>query len=74
MARTALLLVVDTGSRAPVVAEHGFRSWDALNGRREIFCPEDSLPEDDFVYFLLELIPGLDLRAILEFYTSRGQK
>jgi len=52
-----------------------FRSWDALNGRREIFCPEDSLPEDDLVFFLLELIPGLDLRAFHAFYSKdlRGQ-
>ena len=52
-----------------------FRSWDALNGRREIFCPEDSLPEDDLVFFLLELIPGLDLSAFHEFYSKdlRGQ-
>ena len=52
-----------------------FRVWDALGGRREIFCPEDSLPEDDLVYFLLELIPGLDLSAFHEFYSKdlRGQ-
>jgi transposase len=52
-----------------------FRTWDALAGRREIFCPEDSLPEDDLVFFLLELIPGLDLSAFHEFYSKdlRGQ-
>ena len=52
-----------------------FRVWDALDGRREIFCPEDSLPEDDLVFFLLELIPGLDLSAFQEFYSKdlRGQ-
>ncbi|MEK6246497.1 MAG: transposase [Pseudomonadota bacterium] len=52
-----------------------FRTWDALDGRREIFCPEDSLPEDDLVFFLLELIPGLDLSAFHEFYSKdlRGQ-
>jgi transposase len=52
-----------------------FRAWDALDGRREIFCPADSLPEDDLVFFLLELIPGLDLSAFREFYSKdlRGQ-
>ena len=46
-----------------------------MDGRREIFCPEDSLPEDDLVFFLLELIPGLDLSAFHEFYSKdlRGQ-
>jgi transposase len=52
-----------------------FRVWDAMDGRREIFCPEDSLPEDDLVFFLLDLIPRLDLNAFEEFYSKdlRGQ-
>ena len=47
-----------------------FRAWDVLGGRREIFCPEDSLPEDDLVFFLLDLIPQLDLSAISSFYST----
>ena len=52
-----------------------FRGWDALAGRREIFCPENSLPEDDLVFFLLDLVPQLDLSAIYGFYSKdpRGQ-
>lgn len=52
-----------------------FRSWDSMDGRREIFCPEESLPEDDLVFFLLDLIPRLDLTAFEEFYSKdlRGQ-
>ncbi|MBI5759784.1 MAG: transposase [Planctomycetales bacterium] len=52
-----------------------FRVWDVMEGRREIFCPEDSLPEDDLVFFLLDLIPQLDLTAIYGFYSTdlRGQ-
>jgi transposase len=52
-----------------------FRAWDAMDGRREIFCPEDSLPEDDLVFFLLDLIPRLDLSAFEKFYSKdlRGQ-
>lgn len=52
-----------------------FREWDAAGGRREIFCPEDSLPQDDLVFFLLDLIPQLDLSAIYSFYSTdpRGQ-
>lgn len=52
-----------------------FRAWDGMEGRREIFCPEDSLPEDDLVFFLLDLIPQLDLSAIYGFYSTdlRGQ-
>jgi transposase len=52
-----------------------FRAWDVMEGRREIFCPEDSLPQDDLVFFLLDLIPQLDLSAIYGFYSKdpRGQ-
>ena len=52
-----------------------FRYWDAMDGRSEIFSPEDSLPEDDLVFFLLELIPQLDLSAFYSFYSTdpRGQ-
>ena len=52
-----------------------FRAWDALGGRREIFCPEDSLPEDDLVFFLLDLVPQLDVSALYGFYSTdpRGQ-
>ena len=27
-----------------------FRAWDVLDGRREIFCPEESVPQDDFPF------------------------
>jgi transposase len=52
-----------------------FRVWDVLEGRREIFSPEESLPEDDLVFFLLDLIPQLDLSPFSGFYStdSRGQ-
>ena len=52
-----------------------FRQWDVMEGRREIFCPEESLPQDDLVFFLLDLIPQLDLSAFYGFYSTdlRGQ-
>jgi transposase len=52
-----------------------FRSWDAMDGRGEIFSPEESLPEDDLVFFLLDLVPQLDSTAFEEFYSKdlRGQ-
>ena len=52
-----------------------FRAWDVMGGRREIFTPEESLPSDDLVFFLLDLIPQLDLAAIYGFYSKdrRGQ-
>jgi transposase len=52
-----------------------FRFWNPLEGRREIFSPEESLPEEDLVFFLLELISTLDLSAFYSFYSTdpRGQ-
>ena len=52
-----------------------FRQWDVMEGRREIFCPEENLPQSDLVFFLLDLIPQLDLSAFYGFYSTdlRGQ-
>jgi len=51
------------------------RAWDEMDGRREIFWPEESLPSDDLDFFLLDLIPQLDLSACYQFYSRdlRGQ-
>jgi len=50
-----------------------FRAWDSLEGRQEIVSPETVLPEDDLVFFLLETIPGLDLSAFYEYYSTDGR-
>jgi transposase len=38
-----------------------YRPWDAEQSRQEPISPRDALPEDDLVFFLLDLIPQLDL-------------
>jgi transposase len=52
-----------------------FRKWDALQGRQTAVSPAEVLPEDDLVFFLLDLVPRLDLSAFLKFYSTdlRGQ-
>jgi transposase len=52
-----------------------FRVWDAMEGRHEAVSAAEVLPEDDLVYFLLELIPRLDLSAFYAYYSMdhRGQ-
>ena len=61
-----------------------FRVWDAMEGRHEAVSAEvvhlahvlaEVLPEDDLVFFLLELIPRLDLSAFYAYYSMdhRGQ-
>jgi len=36
-----------------------YRAWDAEQNRHEPVSPGDALPEDDLVFFLLDLIPQL---------------
>ena len=50
-----------------------FRAWDPVEGRQEIVSPETVLPEDDLVFFLLETIPGLDLSAFYNYYSTDGR-
>jgi transposase len=38
-----------------------YRPWDAERGSHEPVSPRDALPEDDLVFFLLDLVPQLDL-------------
>jgi transposase len=52
-----------------------FRAWDAMEGRHVAIRPAEVLPEDDLAYFLLDLVPQLDLSAFHEYYSDdpRGQ-
>ena len=38
-----------------------YRVWDAQQSSQKPVSPRDALPEDDLVFFLLDLIPQLDL-------------
>jgi transposase len=52
-----------------------YRAWDAQqNGHKQV-SPVDAIPEDDLVFFLLDLIPQLDLTPFHKHYTHelRGQ-
>jgi transposase len=52
-----------------------YRPWDAEQSSQEPVSPRDALPEDDLVFFLLELIPQLDLSPFHDHYARerRGQ-
>jgi transposase len=52
-----------------------YRHWDPRRGRQEPVSPRDVLPEDDLVFFLLDLIPTLDLEPFHRYYARdlRGQ-
>ena len=52
-----------------------YRAWDVEQGRHEPISPRDALPEDDLVFFLLDLVPQLDLSTFHNHYAHerRGQ-
>src|SRR4051812_30440384 len=52
-----------------------YRTWDADQASHEPVSPRDALPEDDLVFFLLDLVPQLDLSPFHAHYARelRGQ-
>ena len=52
-----------------------YRPWDAQQGSQQAVSPQEALPEDDLVFFLLDLVPTLDLSAFHNHYAGklRGQ-
>jgi len=52
-----------------------YRVWNAQHGRQQAVTPSGILPEDDLVFFLLDVVPQLDLSAFHQHYVHemRGQ-
>ncbi len=52
-----------------------YRAWDAQQNCHESISPRDALPEDDLGFFLLDLIPQIDLTPFHKYYAQemRGQ-
>src|SRR6516225_2145422 len=52
-----------------------YRAWDPQQNRQDAISPHQALPEDDLVFFLIDLIPQLDLAPFHEYYARdlRGQ-
>jgi transposase len=52
-----------------------YRAWDAQQSCQEAVSPRDVLPEDDLAFFLLDLIPQIDLAPFHQYYAGelRGQ-
>ena len=47
-----------------------YRAWDAQQCSQQAVSPQDALPEDDLVFFLLDTIPLLDLSTFHRHYTA----
>jgi len=52
-----------------------YHAWDAQQSSQEPVSPRDALPEDDLVFFLLDLVPQMDLTPFHQYYAQepRGQ-
>src|SRR5437763_15979103 len=52
-----------------------YRAWDAQHNCHDPIAPCEALPENDLVFFLIDLIPQLDLTPFHEYYARelRGQ-
>ena len=52
-----------------------YRPWDAEHNSQQSVSPQEALPEDDLVFFLIDLIPQLDLGTFHDHYARqmRGQ-
>ena len=52
-----------------------YRAWDAQQGSQQLVSPSGVLPEDDLVFFLLDILPQMDLSAFHQHYARemRGQ-
>ncbi len=58
---------VRRGRCVRVVHRKKYRPWNPQSYRQQPFSPDGRLPEDDLVFFLLDLVPHLDLE---DFYAS----
>lgn len=45
-----------------------FRAWEPGRYVQQPFTPAEVLPEDDLVFFLLDVVPSLDLSAMYAYY------
>src|SRR5271169_6070803 len=64
-----------TGSRIMDGRRKNYRAWDPQQNGHDSISPRQALPEDDLVFFLLDLIPQIDLTPFHEYYVPemRGQ-
>ena len=52
-----------------------YRAWDPQQNGHDAISPREALPEDDLVFFLIDLIPQLDITPFHRYYSQelRGQ-
>jgi len=75
--RFATFQRLDAKRRSPIMEDRrkNYRVWDAQQSSQKPVSPREALPEDDLVFFLLDLMPQLDLSTFHQHYARemRGQ-
>src|SRR5271154_1830913 len=68
-------LDASSGSRMMDARRKNYRAWDPQQNGHDAISPHQALPEDDLVFFLIDLIPQLDLTPFHQYYAKemRGQ-
>src|SRR6202162_4625733 len=68
---------LDAKRRSQIMEDRrkNYRAWDAQQSCQKPVSPREALPEDDLVFFLLDLIPQIDLTPFHHHYARelRGQ-
>ncbi len=44
-----------------------YHAWNAQQSSQEPVSPRDALPEDDLVFFLLDLVPQMELTPFQQY-------
>src|SRR5438093_12392368 len=50
-----------------------YRPWNPLRYRQQAHAPATKLPEGDLVFFLLDLVPHLDLQRVYALYEDEAR-
>ena len=52
-----------------------YRPWNPHEGAQRAYVPQDVLPEDDLVFFVMDVVPNMDLTPFFSYYERelRGQ-
>jgi transposase len=52
-----------------------YRRWNRRDGAEQAYVPQDVLPQDDLVFFVMDVVPNMDLRPFYSHYERelRGQ-
>jgi transposase len=70
-----IILIDNRGNQVMDDHRKNYRLWDAEQNCHGAVSPRGALPEDDLVFFLIDLIPQIDLTPFHQYYARelRGQ-